>query len=144
MSEAFIAEMVPKLERLATEAGLKAIAHYLRMAMMTQREPDMNDDYTTGHGASHRDEAASAATRMIERKMAEAVGVEHKDVPDPSLAAMIEDIRVQLKTLNDKMEAGFKIAGQSITAIEGRLGKIEKFLHVPPDLVEALKNGHKP
>lgn len=99
-------------------------------------------DLTIGHGASHRDESAAAATRMIERKMAEAVGVEDRDVPDPSLAEMVEDIRRQLKLINDKMEAGFKLTGQTIADIEQRLDKIETFLHVPPALAEALKNGH--
>ena len=89
-------------------------------------------------------EVAASATRMIERKMAEAVGLEPgvgtSDIT-PSLAQMIEEIRSQLKTLNDKMEAGFRLAGQSIAAIEARLDKIEAFLHVPADVVEALKNG---
>lgn len=106
----------------------------------------MSADYPIGHS---REATASAATRMIERKMAEAVGIE----PTPSdavapLAELLDDLRRQLKHLEAKMEAGLKLLGTSLTAVElrldeaeARLNKIEKFLHVPPDLVEALKNG---
>ena len=45
------------------------------------------------------------------------------------------------------MEAGLKLLGTGLTVelrldeAEARLNKIETFLHVPPEVVEALKNG---
>lgn len=92
-------------------------------------------------------EGQAAATRLIERKMAEAVGVEPEHAVAP-LAELLGDIRRQLQAIETKMAAGFKLAAQRIDAmeerldgIETRLVKIEQFNHVPPDLVAALKNG---
>jgi hypothetical protein len=89
----------------------------------------------------------AAASRMIERKLAEAVGVEPERAVAP-LAELLGDIRRQLQAIETKMAAGFKLAAQRIDAIEERLDgietrltKIEQFNHVPPDLVAALKNG---
>lgn len=137
-------DLIASLEQLARGAGLTKIAHYLRMGLLDQGLT-MNED--------PRAEAASAATRMIERKMAEAVGLEPgvgTPAITPSLAQMVEEIHNQLKLLESKMEAGLKMVGTALTKIElrlddaeARLTKIETFLHVPPEVTDALKNGSR-
>jgi hypothetical protein len=148
-------DLIKNLERLATEAGLTIIANFLRMAMMTMKEMDMSEPYTIGHGAGFdRDREAASAARIIERKIAEAVMIDHPpsiEAVATSLADLVSDINRRLIALNDKMEAGFKMVGTSLIKLEARcddietrLSKIDKTLYMPPDLVEALKNGDNP
>ena len=93
--------------------------------------------------SDHEGHGAAAASRVIERKLAEAVGVE-VDAEPATLAELVEEIRAQLKTIDEKMAAGFRLAAQRIDSIESRLDVIERFIHVPPDLVSALKSGGQP
>ena len=120
-------DLIKQLERLATRAGLTTTAHFLRMAMMT--ETDMNDE---------RQAAAESATRLIERRITEAVrppAPEPDPVPEP-----IEEVTT-LAQVAEIVRAQFAVVEERLTVMADRITDLERRMYMPPDLVEALKNG---
>ena len=76
---------------------------------------------------------AALAARSIER----ALNHPHVPEPEPEVITLAETIEI----VGKRMTEGFAAIEARLVAIEARVTELERRMYMPPDLVEALKNG---